>query len=195
MNEDKITKYLMWIIILLIITIITIIITKTVTKNKEMSCNECEACEKYEPYKEYLNNLTKEQKYKFAYTKDTTYALMDENKLYAILDKSNPLYKSLKGNYEDIPGYCDVEKCEQGVKVTDKEIVDIFHVKQGKKDIALVLDTEGKLYYINQAEDNFELKETEYKDIVNVYNPNDSYIIQAIDIRGNIHYINLDNLS
>lgn len=99
----------------------------------------------------------------------------------------------MKDDYEDIPGYCVALKCEQGVKATDKEIIDIFHVKQSKKDIVFILDNDGILYYLNQTKDAFELVEQEYKDIINVYNLSDSNTIRAIDIKGNTYYINLAN--
>lgn len=159
MKEESITKYYIAIIMALIILIGVIFAIKNINKKEETNyqeCEECKICEKFEPYKEYLKNLKEFQKDKFIYTSDITYDLADRTELYAILDKSNPLYNALKDKYEDIPGYCDVEKCEQGVKVTDKEIVDIFHVKQGKKDIIFILDVDGKLYYINQSKDNFE---------------------------------------
>ncbi len=196
MEEKSITKYLVAIIIALIIAVVIIFSVKTLKKDKAVSCQECEECkaiEKIDSYKTYLNNLKESQKDKFVYITDITYDLADRTELYAILDKSNPLYKTLKEKYEDIPGYCNNEKCEQGVKVTDKEIVDIFHVKEGKKDLVFVIDSIGTLYYINQTKDSLELKKLDkYKNIINVFNPNDSYTIQARDIEGNTHYLNLE---
>ena len=196
MEEKNTTKYLVGVIIALIIAVVIIFSVKTLKKDEEFSCQECEECkssEKIDSYKIYLNNLKEFQKDKFVYTTDIIYDLADRTELYAILDKSHPLYNSLKYDYEDIPGYCNNEKCEQGIKVTDKEIVDIFYVKEGKKDFVFVIDALGTLYYINQTKETFELKELDkYKNIINVFNPNESFTIQARDIEGNTHYLNLE---
>lgn len=196
MEEKNITKYLVGIIIALIIAVVIIFSVKTLKKDEEISCQECVECEsieKTDSYKIYLNNLKEFQKDKFVYTTDITYDLADRTELYAIFDKSHPLYKSLKDDYEDIPGYCNNEKCEQGVKVTDKEIVDIFYVKEGKKDFVFVIDALGTLYYINQTKNSLELKELDkYKKIIYIFNSNDMNIIQARDIEGNTQYLNLE---
>ena len=191
-SKDKIIARLCVLIVLLILLLILMFILKA--KQNEKEAETCGTPTGYTievAYNEYLNNLKEREHFTFYDVSKgivSQYVITDQDDFYVVLNSKNKNYKSLKDKLVDISGLCDVDTCEQGIKLDSIKGVNVFVVEYNDITYAFVLDDSGNLYYIQYEDNHFRLVETDIKYAVQIYNSLESgkETIYVVDIQGKI---------